>query len=137
MLKGKKMKKLMILLSIFAIAGCSFAQDAGPRKQQDKRQEPPVQGGKGQRRPNPLDMDAKILEDLKLNAEQKKKVGDLKKETAEKLKEMREKPEQDREKMREKMKEFFEKYQTELKKILTKEQAEKYDKAIKELRKKK
>jgi Spy/CpxP family protein refolding chaperone len=126
------MKKLMILLSIFAITGCSFAQDAGPRNQNGK---PPVQDGK--RRPNPLDMDAKILEDLKLNAEQKKKVGDLKKETAGKLKEMREKPEQDREKMREKMKAVFDKYQTELKKILTKEQAEKYDKAIKELRKKK
>jgi Spy/CpxP family protein refolding chaperone len=129
------MKKLMILLSIFAITGCAFAQDAGPKKPgQGKR---PVQGEKGQRRPNPLDMDAKVLEDLKLSPEQKKKVGDLKKETAEKLRELREKPEQDREKMREKMKEFFEKYQNDLKKILTKEQAEKYDKAIKELRRKK
>ena len=121
----------MILLSIFAIAGCSFAQDAGPKNQGEK---PPVQDGK--KRPNPLGMDAKILEDLKLNPEQKKKIGDLKKKTAEKLKEMREKPEQDREKMREKMKGFFEKYQSDLKKILTKEQAEKYSKAIKELRRK-
>jgi len=35
------------------------------------------------------------------------------------------------------MKGLIEKYQADLKKILTKEQAEKYDKAIKELRKKK
>jgi Spy/CpxP family protein refolding chaperone len=132
MLKGKKMKKLMILLSIFAIAGCSFAQDAGPRNQNGK---PPVQEGK--RRPNPLGMDAKVLEDLKLNPEQKKKIGDLKKGVADKLKVMRDKPEQDREKMRETMKAMLDKYQTELKKILTKEQAEKYDKAMKELRNKK
>jgi Spy/CpxP family protein refolding chaperone len=134
MLRSKKMKNLITLISIFAIAGSLMAQDAGPRGQRGKRQEPPAQGERGQRR-NPLDMDAKILEDLKLNEDQRKKIGDLKKATADKLKDSREK--EDREKMREAMKVLIEKYQTDLKKILTKEQAEKYDKAIKELRKKK
>jgi acyl-CoA reductase-like NAD-dependent aldehyde dehydrogenase len=129
------MKNLITLISIFAIAGSLMAQDAGPRGQRGKRQEPPAQGERGQRR-NPLDMDAKILEDLKLNPEQKKKVGNLKKETADKAREMRD-TQEDREKMREQMKALIEKYQTDLKKILTKEQGEKYDKAIKELRKKK
>lgn len=124
------MKNLITLISIFAIASCAFAQGAGPRKQ-GERKEPPAQG---QRR-NPLDMDAKILNDLKLNEDQRKKIGDLKKATADKLKDLREK--EDREKMREAMKGLIEKYQADLKKILTKEQAEKYDKAIKELRKKK
>jgi Spy/CpxP family protein refolding chaperone len=124
------MKNLITLISIFAIASCAFAQDAGPRKQ-GERKEPPAQG---QRR-NPLDMDAKILNDLKLNEDQRKKIGDLKKATADKLKDLREK--EDREKMREAMKGLIEKYQADLKKILTKEQAEKYDKAIKQLRKKK
>ena len=122
------MKNLITLISIFAIASCAFAQDAGPRKQ-GERKEPPAQG---QRR-NPLDMDAKILNDLKLNEDQRKKIGDLKKATADKLKDLREK--EDREKMREAMKGLIEKYQADLKKILTKEQAEKYDKAIKQLRK--
>ena len=124
------MKNLITLISIFAIASCAFAQDAGPRKQ-GERKEPPAQG---QRR-NPLDMDAKIINDLKLNEDQRKKIGDLKKATADKLKDLREK--EDREKMREAMKGLIEKYQADLKKILTKEQAEKYDKAIKQLRKKK
>jgi low affinity Fe/Cu permease len=128
------MKHLITLITILVIASTTMAQDAGPRKQ-GQRKEPPAQGERGQRR-NPLDMDAKILEDLKLNPEQKKKVGDLKKETADKAREMRDKQE-DREKMREQMKALIEKYQTDLKKILTKEQGEKYDKAIKELRKKK
>ena len=112
------MKNLITLISIFAIASCAFAQDAGPRKQ-GERKEPPAQG---QRR-NPLDMDAKILNDLKLNEDQRKKIGDLKKATADKLKDLREK--EDREKMREAMKGLIEKYQADLKKILTKEQAEK------------
>ncbi len=124
------MKNLITLISIFAIASCAFAQGAGPRKQ-GERKEPPAQG---QRR-NLLDMDAKILNDLKLNEDQRKKIGDLKKATADKLKDLREK--EDREKMREAMKGLIEKYQADLKKILTKEQAEKYDKAIKQLRKKK
>ena len=127
------MKNLITIISIFAIASCAFAQGAGPRKQ-GERKEPPAQGQRGQRR-NPLDMDAKILDDLKLNEDQRKKIGDLKKATADKLKDLREK--EDREKMREAMKGLIEKYQADLKKILTKEQAEKYDKAIKELRKKK
>ena len=124
------MKNLITLISIFAIASCAFAQDAGPRKQ-GERKEPPAQ----EQRRNPLDMDAKILNDLKLNEDQRKKIGDLKKATADKLKDLREK--EDREKMREAMKGLIEKYQADLKKILTKEQAEKYDKAIKQLRKKK
>jgi hypothetical protein len=124
------MKNLITLISIFAIASCAFAQGAGPRKQ-GERKEPPAQG---QRR-NLLDMDAKILNDLKLNEDQRKKIGDLKKATADKLKDLREK--EDREKMREAMKGLIEQYQADLKKILTKEQAEKYDKAIKQLRKKK
>lgn len=127
------MKNLITIISILAIAGCTFAQDAGPRKQ-GQRKEPPVQGERGQRR-NPLDMDAKILDDLKLNEDQRKKIGDLKKATADKMRDLRDK--EDREKMREVMKSLIEKYQSDLKKILTKEQAEKYDKAIKELRKKK
>jgi Spy/CpxP family protein refolding chaperone len=126
------MKNLITLISIFAIASCAFAQDAGPRKQ-GQRKEPPAQGQRQRR--NPLDMDAKILDDLKLNKEQRKKIGDLKKATADKFKELRDKEE--REKMREAMKNLIEKYQADLKKILTKEQGEKYDKAIKELRKKK
>ncbi len=124
------MKNLITLISIFTIASCAFAQGAGPRKQ-GERKEPPAQG---QRR-NLLDMDAKILNDLKLNEDQRKKIGDLKKATADKLKDLREK--EDREKMREAMKGLIEQYQADLKKILTKEQAEKYDKAIKQLRKKK
>lgn len=124
------MKNLITLISIFAIASCAFAQDAGPRKQ-GERKEPPAQGQRG----NLLDMDAKILNDLKLNEDQRKKIGDLKKATADKLKDLREK--EDREKMREAMKGLIEQYQADLKKILTKEQAEKYDKAIKQLRKKK
>jgi Spy/CpxP family protein refolding chaperone len=124
------MKNLITLISIFAIASCAFAQGAGPRKQ-GERKEPPAQG---QRR-NLLDMDAKILNDLKLNEDQRKKIGDLKKATADKLKDLREK--EDREKMREAMKGLIEQYQADLKKILNKEQAEKYDKAIKQLRKKK
>ena len=124
------MKNLITLISIFAIASYAFAQGAGPRKQ-GERKEPPAQG---QRR-NLLDMDAKILNDLKLNEDQRKKIGDLKNATADKLKDLREK--EDREKMREAMKGLIEQYQADLKKILTKEQAEKYDKAIKQLRKKK
>ncbi len=127
------MKNIITLITILVIASSAFAQDAGPRKQ-GQRKDPPAQGERGQRR-NPLDMDAKILDDLKLNEDQRKKIGDLKKATADKLKDLRDK--EDREKMREAMKGLIEKYQADLKKILTKEQAEKYDKAIKELRKKK
>ncbi len=127
------MKNIITLITILVIASSAFAQDAGPRKQ-GQRKDPPAQGERGQRR-NPLDMDAKILDDLKLNEDQRKKIGDLKKATADKLRDLRDK--EDREKMREAVKGLIEKYQADLKKILTKEQAEKYDKAIKELRKKK
>ena len=127
------MKNIITLITILVIASSTFAQDAGPRKQ-GQRKDPPAQGERGQRR-NPLDMDAKILDDLKLNEDQRKKIGDLKKATADKLRDLRDK--EDREKMREAVKGLIEKYQADLKKILTKEQAEKYDKAIKELRKKK
>ena len=115
------MKNIITLITILVIASSAFAQDAGPRKQA-QRKDPPAQGERGQRR-NPLDMDAKILDDLKLNEDQRKKIGDLKKATADKLKDLREK--EDREKMREAMKGLIEKYQADLKKILTKEQAEK------------
>ena len=127
------MKNIITLITILVIASSTFAQDAGPRKQ-GQRKDPPAQGERGQRR-NPLDMDAKILDDLKLNEDQRKKIGNLKKATADKLRDLRDK--EDREKMREAVKGLIEKYQADLKKILTKEQAEKYDKAIKELRKKK
>jgi Spy/CpxP family protein refolding chaperone len=127
------MKNIITLITILVIASSAFAQDAGPRKQ-GQRKDPPAHGERGQRR-NPLDMDAKILDDLKLNEDQRKKIGDLKKATADKLRDLRDK--EDREKMREAVKGLIEKYQADLKKILTKEQAEKYDKAIKELRKKK
>ena len=127
------MKNIITLITILVIASSAFAQDAGPRKQ-GQRKDPPAQGERGQRR-NPLDMDAKILDDLKLNEDQRKKIGNLKKATADKLRDLRDK--EDREKMREAVKGLIEKYQADLKKILTKEQAEKYDKAIKELRKKK
>lgn len=127
------MKNIITLITILVIASSAFAQDAGPRKQ-GQRKDPPAQGERGQRR-NPLDMDAKILDDLKLNEDQRKKIGDLKKATADKMRDLRDK--EDRDKMREAVKSLIEKYQSDLKKILTKEQAEKYDKAIKELRKKK
>lgn len=133
----KPIRTILIAALAATMVTGAFAQAAGPAKQQgggkQTGQQAQGQRGPGQRMQAFAKVHEKVLAELKLTADQKKKVAALDKKRSDEMAAIRKEAEAGkRDGLRERSQKAMEAYRDGLKKVLTKDQAAKYEKRMKE-----